>query len=202
MTTVETQKAEKASLRRETIRVRDSIAPEIKSFRDKEIQRHLFQTKEFINAKVAMFFASIRSEPNTADMIMAALAMNKTIVLPRVNSETRELEPYEVKGLSELVLGYMDIPEPHPLRHHKFIANSIDIIVMPGLAFDSTGGRVGYGGGYYDRFIAAINKRPTLAAIAYKEQILRRVPAMSHDISVDMIVSDSGVIYCRGGADA
>ncbi|MBF0569089.1 MAG: 5-formyltetrahydrofolate cyclo-ligase [Nitrospirae bacterium] len=202
MIAVETEQAAKAALRTEAVRVRDSIAPEIKRLKDKEIQDNLFETEEFIKARMVMFFASIRSEPNTLDMIQSSLNINKTIVLPRVNLNTRELEPYAVRNLSELVLGYMDIPEPRPQR--RVCADDIDIIVMPGLAFDKSGGRIGYGGGYYDRFIGGRSdrRRPVLAAIAYGEQIFESVPVMSHDVRVDMIVTDSGVLYCRGGSAA
>jgi 5-formyltetrahydrofolate cyclo-ligase len=203
MITTENETKVKVSLRREAVRIRDSIAAEIKQLRDREIQNNLFQTEEFIKAGTAMFFASIRSEPNTMDMIAAALCMNKTIVLPRVNLKTRALEPYEITDLSVLVPGYMDIPEPEPNRAARVPAADIDIIVMPGLAFDRTGGRIGYGGGYYDRFINAMRRqRPALAAIAYAEQIVEGVPVMRHDVRVDMIVLDSGVIYCVGGSAA
>ncbi|WP_420265355.1 5-formyltetrahydrofolate cyclo-ligase [Candidatus Magnetominusculus dajiuhuensis] len=202
MIAIGTEQAAKMVLRIEAVRVRDSIAPEIKRLKDKEIQDNLFETEEFIKAKMVMFFASIRSEPNTLDMIQSSLNIKKTIVLPRVNLNTRELEPYAVRNLSELVLGYMDIPEPRPQR--RVCADDIDIIVMPGLAFDKTGGRIGYGGGYYDRFIGGRSDRhrPVLAAIAYGEQIFESVPVMSHDVRVDMIVTDSGVLYCRGGSAA
>ncbi|MBF0554479.1 MAG: 5-formyltetrahydrofolate cyclo-ligase [Nitrospirae bacterium] len=202
MIAVENEQAAKASLRMEAIRVRDSIDPEIKRLKDKEIQNNLFKTEEFIKAKSVMFFASIRSEPNTLEMIQSALNIEKTIVLPRVNLKTRELEPYSVTGLHELVLGYMDIPEPLPER--RVCADDIDIIVMPGLAFDKSGGRIGYGGGYYDRLISAIKKQhpPVLAAIAYTQQVVEHVPVMSHDVRVDMIVTDAGVLYCRGESAA
>ncbi|MBF0458028.1 MAG: 5-formyltetrahydrofolate cyclo-ligase [Nitrospirae bacterium] len=201
MITTANETASKASLRMEAIRLRDSISPEIKKIRDKAIQNNLFETAAFIMARLVMFFASIRSEPNTLAMIDAALSMNKTIVLPRVNRKTRALEPYKVADLSELVPGYMDIPEPQPQRSAGVSAGDIDIIVMPGLAFDKTGGRVGYGGGYYDRLLSDIKGQlPVLAAIAYDEQIVERVPVMSYDVKVDMIVTESGVINCKGVA--
>ncbi|KWT83484.1 5-formyltetrahydrofolate cyclo-ligase [Candidatus Magnetominusculus xianensis] len=184
----------KAALRREALRLRDSIDPKTKKTKDSEIHKNLFQTREFTKAKSVMFFASIRSEPNTLDMIAAALTLNKIIVLPRVNLKERSLEPYIITNLFELVPGYMNIPEPHPELAAKCSAEDIDVIVMPGLAFDKSGGRVGYGGGYYDRFISGIKgQRPVLAAVAYDEQVMESVPVMSYDQRIDMIVTESGV---------
>ncbi|MCG6553664.1 MAG: 5-formyltetrahydrofolate cyclo-ligase [Candidatus Magnetominusculus sp. LBB02] len=187
----------KAALRKEAVYVRNAISSDIKKINDAAIYKNLFDTDEFINARSVMFFASIKSEPDTLTMIAAALSINKTVILPRTNLKTRALEPYIIKSLSELIPGYMGIPEPNPAACAP--AGDIDIIVMPGLAFDETGGRVGYGGGYYDRFISGMTiDRPTLAAVAYNIQVIEHVPVMSYDIKVDMIITESGVINCRG----
>ncbi|MBF0515509.1 MAG: 5-formyltetrahydrofolate cyclo-ligase [Nitrospirae bacterium] len=197
------EKSAKASLRAEAIAARDSISPDIKKIKDSAIKKNLFQTGEFINSNSVMFFASVRSEPDTLTMITVALTMNKTVVLPRVDLKTRQLQPYVVADVSELIPGYMNILEPHPQRSKPVSIAAIDMIVMPGLAFDKSGGRLGYGGGYYDRFIGTADntQHPVLAAIAYAQQIVERVPVMNYDVLVDMIVTELGVFDCRGARE-
>ncbi|MBF0466850.1 MAG: 5-formyltetrahydrofolate cyclo-ligase [Nitrospirae bacterium] len=188
----------KTTLRKKILGIRDSLDKEGRRQKDDMIKTRLYSLNELLGAGCIMFFASFKTEPNTFPMIEQALAMKKTVILPRVNREKHILEAYKVNTLNGLKLGYMGILEPDSDLSEPVNGAAIDLIVLPGAAFDRAGGRLGYGGGYYDGFISALGKRPCLVAICYREQVISEVPVESHDVRVDKIVTDYEVIDVNG----
>lgn len=185
----------KASLRKDILSKRDSIPPVVKKLKDQAITERLFNLNEFRTAKTIFFFASFRSEVDTFGMIRRALENGKRVVLPRV--EGQNLGLYEIKSLDELAPGYMGIPEPSALTdERKITINDIDVIIIPGAAFDETGNRVGYGGGFYDRLLSELQKPVSVIAPTYEEQVVNVVPAESHDMKVNIIITDLRYIRC------
>lgn len=189
---------DKKSIRTNILAKRDCITDDAKKIKDEKIRVWFSVQSEYIDAKSVMFFVSFRSEPDTLVMIEAALSEGKKVIVPRVDKALGELVIYEIKNLNELKPGYMKILEPDVNDERLVLPNSLDLIVMPGAAFDSSGGRIGYGGGFYDRFLTKITVKPPLVALAYVEQIVDRVPIESHDIKVDKVISDEGVIISSG----
>lgn len=186
---------DKASLRREMLAKRDSVPPVVKKKKDKAIEDRLLNLSEFKTAKTVFFFASFRSEVDTSHMIRRALAEDRRVVLPRV--EGQNLGLYEIKSLDELVPGYMKIPEPSVLTADRKVAiNDVDAVIIPGAAFDETGHRVGYGGGYYDRLLAVIEREIPIIAPTYEEQVIDVVPAEHYDKKVSIIITDRRAIRC------
>jgi 5-formyltetrahydrofolate cyclo-ligase len=186
---------DKASLRKEILSKRDSIPPAIKKIKDKGIEDRLVNLNEFRTAKTIFFFASFRSEVDTFSMIKRSLEAGKRVALPRV--EGRLLGLYEIKSLAELVPGYMKIPEPSVLTEdRKMTINDVDAVIIPGAAFDQTGNRIGYGGGFYDRLLAELQKSVPIIAPTYEEQVIDAVPADPHDKKVSIIVTDRREIHC------
>lgn len=196
--------SDKASLRKEILAIRDSIPPAVKKIKDLSILERLYSLEEVKTATTIFFFASFRSEVNTYGMIQRALEEKKRVVLPRV--EGQDLGLYEIRSLHELIPGYMGIPEPKPhfdkggqggfYDMRRVSINDVDAIIIPGAAFDETGNRIGYGGGFYDRLLAELQKPVPIIAPAYKEQVLNVVPAEAHDKRVNIIVTDSREIRC------
>lgn len=185
----------KASLRKEILSKRDSIPPAVKKIKDKAIEARLFLLPEFITAKTIFLFASFRSEVDTFGMIRRSLEEGKRVVLPRV--EGQNLGLYEIKSLDELVAGYMNIPEPSVLTDdRKITINDIEAVIIPGAAFDESGNRIRYGGGFYDRLLAQLQKSAPVIAPTYEEQVIESVPAESHDKKVNIIVTDRREIRC------
>ncbi len=186
---------DKGSLRKNILSKRDSIPPAVKQIKDRAIEERLFNLDEFRMAKTIFFFASFRSEVDTFGMIKWALNEGKRVVLPRV--EGQDLGLYEIKSLDELVTGYRKIPEPSVLTEdRKITINDVDAVIIPGAAFDETGNRVGYGGGFYDRLLAELQKSVPVIAPTYEEQVINSVPTESHDRKVIIIVTDSREIRC------
>jgi len=190
---------DKASLRKEILSRRDSIPPAVKKAKDRAIEDRLVQLPEFTSAKTIFFFASFRSEVNTFGMMQRALDEGRRAVLPRV--EGQNLGLYEVRSLDELVPGYMKIPEPSVLTdERKITINDVDLIIVPGAAFDEAGNRIGYGGGFYDRLLSSLLRAVPVVALCYEEQIVPAVPAEPHDIRISVILTDTRVFRTADSA--
>ncbi len=139
-----------------------------------------------------MFFASFRSEVETAPMIRKALASGKRVILPKVAG--KELSLFEIKDFDKDVApGAWGIPEPR----ERFPArlDEVGLIIVPGAAFDERGNRIGYGAGFYDKLLLAF-KKPTVA-VAFEVQIVHSVPIDSHDVPVQKIVTEKRVITAK-----
>jgi 5-formyltetrahydrofolate cyclo-ligase len=188
---------DKKELRKETIERRDRIPSEVRTIKDRTIRDVFLGLKLYSECSRLLLFASFRSEVNTFPIIEKALQTGKRVALPRVNRSEKVLDLYYIDSLEQLERGYMGIQEPVVAPERIAMVEDMEVIVLPGVAFDEQGGRIGYGGGYYDRLIGSIRGRPHLIALAYEEQILPKIPMDPHDIRVDLIVTDRRVIEVR-----
>jgi 5-formyltetrahydrofolate cyclo-ligase len=184
----------KKIIRREILKKRDGMSADIKAEKDSRIKDRFFFLPEFIAAGKIFFYASFRSEVETLSMMRESLKMGKRIVLPKVDKERHRLRLYEIKDINELSEGYMGIPEPLPDDERLVPLDDIDLVVIPGAAFDYSCNRLGYGAGYYDIVLSERKKKMPVVALAYEEQIVGSIPAEMHDVKVDMIVTDKRVI--------
>jgi 5-formyltetrahydrofolate cyclo-ligase len=116
------------------------------------------------------------------------LADKKILVMPRVDKDTQQLQLHCVNHLDELVAGGWDIREPHA-DAELVLPNEIDFILVPGVAFDSAGFRIGYGKGFYDKLLSSINPISTRLSAAFDCQIIDAVPNEAHDQRVDIIIT-------------
>lgn len=182
----------KKELRKQVLAKRDRLTPGQRTSKSREIEERLFSLPEFRSARAVLFFASFRSEVDTGTMIRRALAFGKRVALPKVVGTGLEL--FEISDLDKDVTpGAWGIPEPHEPRPVR--AGEIDLIVVPGAAFDSRGNRLGYGAGFYDKLLAGF--RGTTVALAFEAQIVPQVPADLHDIAVGKIVTEKRVITAQ-----
>jgi len=187
---------DKAELRKELLRRRDNIPPEVRGAKNRMVRERLLSLDEFKNAGIVFFFASFRTEVDTAEMIKSSLSSGKRVLLPKVDKDRHELLLYEIRDFGELAPGYMGIPEP-PFSGKQMSINDADIVIIPGAGFDTSGNRIGYGGGYYDRLLSGLQKQsPVIIAPAYEEQVVDFIPSEPHDIRVQMIVTDRRLIWC------
>lgn len=168
---------------------RDSLLPGQRTAKSREIEERLFALSEFKSARIVLFFASFRSEVDTGSMIRRALTFGRRVVLPKVQGT--ELALYEIADWDKDVSpGAWGIPEPHENRPVRL--DEIDLILVPGAAFDTRGNRLGYGAGFYDKLLSAFTR--TTVALAFEAQIVPRVPAELHDVPVKKIVTEKRVI--------
>ncbi|UCD34563.1 MAG: 5-formyltetrahydrofolate cyclo-ligase [Nitrospiraceae bacterium] len=192
----------KQKLRAHLLKKRDAIPPDRKKLKDASIKKRLFALETFKKAACLLMYVSFRSEVNTRSYLQDVLALGKRLVLPVVDPGRKVLHLYEIKDISELVPGYMGIPEPGVRAGRQVFLNNIDLVVIPGTGFNLRGSRLGYGGGYYDRLLsleakklARVDHIPTVA-LAYEEQIGDHIPDEPHDIKVDIIITDKRIIKC------
>lgn len=183
----------KKDIRRVILEQRDKLESDIKAELDKKIFSELIKSEAYKNASVIFVFVSFKSEVDTHEIIKQALKDSKTICVPRINTKEREMETFKINSLEELKEGYYGILEPGE-DCPAVNGNNIDLVLMPGAVFDRQGGRIGYGGGFYDRFLSRMNKKVDKIALAYDFQILDRVPMDEFDVRVDGIVTNEGYI--------
>ncbi len=154
------------------------------------INDSLIKSKEFNSAKTILFYLAINNEVDTTKAIAHALLQNKRIAVPV--TEDRKLIAKEYV-LEKLVKGPFSVLQPEGT--HEVPNNELDLIIVPGIAFDLHGGRVGYGKGFYDAFLKQVS-RAYKVALAYDFQVLDHFPKEPHDMLVDKIITEKRIIDC------
>ena len=164
--------------------------------RSHRIAQRVMEMDEWREAQAVLGYYSFRSEVRTEELLRAALEEGKRLALPRVNRERRELDLYWVPELGQPCIrpGTWDIPEPVPEVCEPAKLEDIDLVMVPGVAFDVAGGRIGYGGGFYDRLLKDLGEGQVAIALAFEVQIIDRVPVAWFDQRVPIIVTEDRVI--------
>jgi 5,10-methenyltetrahydrofolate synthetase len=188
----------KAALRREMIARRDALpAPELARMAAILTER-LAALPQYATARSVLATMSIGSEWSTRGLIERARADGKTLVLPRVTAPPRHLELHAVADLErDLVPGVWDIPEPDPARCRKVEFAAVDFALVPALAADREGIRLGYGAGYFDRLLAGRGARPFCVTALPSAFVMESLPREPHDVAVDLMVDERGAITPR-----
>ncbi len=143
---------------------------------------------------VVLAYVGFGSELQTDTFIRRVLDDGKVLLLPQVNRDERRLNLHEVKDpAQDLKAGTWGIREPNPDLCPRAEPESIDFALVPGVAFDARGARLGYGGGFYDKLLAGCTEpRLSLIAAAFEFQVVEKVPLEEHDVRVDLIVTERG----------
>jgi 5-formyltetrahydrofolate cyclo-ligase len=166
-------------------------APEARWKKSRAIEEKLFALPEFKKAKAVCFFVSLETEVDTHGMIDRALMEGKKVLVPLTDMAARSLLLYEIKDRAgDLQRGTMRIWEPDPAKTRKAEPKEIDVIVVPGLAFDAAGNRLGRGRGFYDRFLEKLGHNVPKIAIAFSFQKISEVPVGPHDVKIDKVLTD------------
>ena len=188
-------RAAKAALRARVLAARDALAPEARRAASLTIQAAVGRLEAWREAGRILAYASFGTEPDTAALNQAVLARGAALFLPRVDRAARGLTLHRVTDLAtDLRPGTWGILEPDPGRCPVVEPATVDLVVVPGVAFDATGGRLGYGGGYYDRLLADVPASAARIALAFEPQVVDRVPAGPGDHRVDLIVTEQRTV--------
>ena len=147
------------------------------------LAKAFYETAEYKNAKTIYGYLPYNQEVRTTPMLSHALADGKQVAVPKVYGD--EMKFILLSDLSQVAKGYAGIPEP--IADGPVAADPTALVLMPGLAFDPEGHRLGYGGGFYDKFLAAEPDHPTLA-LCYDFQMLPHLDTESYDIPVDRVL--------------
>lgn len=160
------------------------------------IETQLFEFANFIEAEVSLLYLSKNQEVDTGHIIRRCVNGTKEIVLPLFDDTNGGARLYKVQDIdADLRKGAANSLEPNPERCKPVSMNNIDIAIIPGVAFDEKGGRLGIGAGRYDRIIPKLPVTARKVAFAFEDQITQMVPMESHDKFVDIIITEERIIY-------
>ncbi len=182
----------KSELRRTVLARRGALSAQEIRLRSAAAGSRLFALSEFKEAGLAMFFVSFGSELDTLPMIRQALIEGKRVAAPRAEWETRELVPCEIRDLEgDLEAGAHGIREPRP--HCGVVGpEEIDLVLVPAAVWAEDGHRLGYGGGYYDRFLTRVSDARRIG-LGLEVQVVAEVPHGEHDLPVEVLVTEARV---------
>lgn len=159
---------------------------EVREQKSEVIKRKLFRLEAFKKAKTVMFYIAFKGEVKTDKMIKAARRLGKLIAVPVCERRKIALKPCILEDNTGLIKGPYGVPEP-AVRTCVSLAG-LDLVIVPGVAFDHKGSRLGRGKGYYDRFLSKIPKSTKAIGLAFDFQILPVVPSKTHDVGVNKVI--------------
>ena len=191
------RKSLRSSVRKEMLALRKNTPPELQEAESKAIFEKIYAMPEYAAATEVFLYASVNGEVATENFAKKALADGKKLAYPVSEKGCSDMEFYYVNDLSELTPGFMKIPEPMASDDNIAIPSTERpaIIIVPGVAFDKNRNRLGYGAGYYDKYLAIHGNAFTKTiAVSYSFQILEKLPAESHDIKPDVVVTGNRII--------
>lgn len=156
---------------------------------------------EYVSAKTVMYYIDVRSEVRTRHDLPNALKQGKKIVVPWCNDKG-ELELFHLESMDELAIGMYKILEPKAelrgVPAKQVGAKDLDLVMVPGVAFDRTGARMGHGKGYYDKLLQHARLDAPLVALAFECQLFPEIPTAAHDIFMDLIITERAIYRGKG----
>lgn len=180
---------EKKKIREEILKGLHNISKDEKERKVKALKEKLFSLKEFKKAKCVMFYVSKHYEVDTHEMIDESIVMGKKVVVPITLKEEKMLKPSELKDREkELIKSHYGIHQPGEEHIRPVLLEEVNLMVVPGLAFDKNGHRLGHGGGYYDRFLEKAPPTVFTVGLAFGFQVVDELPTHTTDIPVNKIL--------------
>lgn len=187
---------EKDDLRKKILALRRSQSIAQVEIVSSLIQKRILFLPLFKSAKAILFYLASKDEVQTKELIRKALSLSKKVGVPLVDPERKQIIPSWIRDIDqELTIGFRGILEPKKSCIRIFDSQELDLIIVPGVAFDPKGHRLGLGGGFYDRFLARVSGIVFLSP-AFEFQVVDQVPYQDHDITVDYIITEKRVICC------
>lgn len=193
---------EKRALRDATRRAIVALPPTARRLASDRVCQRIMALPAFGSARCVMLFSPLADEVDLSGVLARCRESGRVVCAPRADWEHRTMEPAEVGGIGWEAL----TPERHGIHEPGPEApgvnlGEIDLIIVPGVAFDREGHRLGRGGGFYDRFLARAElRRAFLLGVGFAVQLVARVPRQDHDRPVDAVVTDGEIIVRRAGA--
>lgn len=188
----------KFHLRKSILEKRRELLSNDVKYKSKIISKIFFESEMYINAHSIMTYVSYRNEVITKYIIQRCIEDKKIVSIPITNTKSKVLTPSVLKDYDkELTQGTYGILEPKQEYIRPINPLSIDLILIPGSVFSNSGHRIGYGGGYYDRFLIRTKETALKIGLAYKFQLLDTIPYDKHDIPMDYIITEDGIVLCN-----
>ncbi|MFJ8527893.1 5-formyltetrahydrofolate cyclo-ligase [Bacillus sp. NPDC094106] len=189
-------KEEKVRLRKQILEHMNSLSKEQYKTLSEQIVFSLYEQREWKEAETIGITLSMEHEVNTYIIIEKAWQEGKKVVVPKCNRKTRTMTFRQIVNFDQLETVYMNLREPIPVLTKEVEANEIDLLVVPGVAYTRRGERIGYGGGYYDRYLVRY-KGKTLS-LAFDFQIVNDIPTEPFDQNVQKIITEKETIVQNG----
>lgn len=183
-------------LRKEILKSRDQLSPAEISEKSRKIEQQLLLMDQIKDKNNIFAYVSFRSEVETLNLIDELLQLKKNVTVPYTRVKERELDAIKIANRdSDLEPGYCDIPEPHKQQRlsNTVAPETIEVVLLPGSVFDLRGGRFGYGGGFYDRFVSNVPDAIRIG-LAFDLQIVPEAPLQAHDEILDFVVTETRII--------
>lgn len=181
--------------RKQVLAKRDQLQAAERHEKSRAIEEKLWRLFEMENWKTLFVYVSFRSEVETLGLIQRCLEHGLRVAVPLVDHSNSTMIPLQVNDPDrDLKPGYYSIPEPDPLKASRIDGKEIDAVILPGSVFDTEGGRLGYGGGYYDRFLVNDAPQACRIGLAFELQIVPVVPLEPHDQRLDYLVTEKRII--------
>lgn len=174
----------------------NSLSPEQIEEKYNVIENKLFEFANFLESHQVFLYPPGSKEIPTENIIRKAMEIEKSIILPVFTDVKNTFLLYKISNFDkDLVSNAHDMLEPNPERCKKIALDDVDIAIIPGLAFDDKGGRMGFGNNYYSKLITKLPETCRKVALAYEEQIVDQIQMESRKYTVDIIITDTRVIY-------
>ncbi|MFU2029888.1 5-formyltetrahydrofolate cyclo-ligase [Bacillus wiedmannii] len=187
---------EKVRLRKQIIEHMNSLSEERCTTLSEQIAFSLYAQKEWAEAKTIGITLSMENEVNTYAIIEKAWEEGKKVVVPKCNKGTRTMSFRQISNFDQLEIVYMNLREPILARTEEVNADDIDLQIVPGVAYTERGERIGYGGGYYDRYL--VHYKGKTLSLAYSFQIVEHIPVEPFDKNVEKIITEKGTMVKNG----
>jgi 5-formyltetrahydrofolate cyclo-ligase len=186
--------SDRTELRKRVLALRDALPD--RSWKSGRIVESLLGLDIFLATRTVLAYVHFRSEVETLGLIHACLARRIGVAVPLTLVREKRLVPYLLEDPdTDLRPGYCRIPEPVAERLKQLPASVIDAVIVPGSVFDLAGGRLGYGGGFYDRFLAEEAPQATRIGLAFEVQVVECLPLQPHDQRLHYLVTENRILH-------
>lgn len=180
-------------LRKTLLAQRDALPVEDRQRCSARIVETLLRHPQYLAVRRILLYCSFRSEVQTAQLMRCSILAGKEVCVPLTVPADHRLVPIGITDPQrDLIPGYQGIPEPTPAVKERDQMNpaTIELVVLPGAVFDRTGNRLGYGGGYYDRFLTQEASLALRIGLAFSLQVVERLPKEAHDVPLDFLITE------------
>jgi 5-formyltetrahydrofolate cyclo-ligase len=193
---MEEVREKKQEIRNEITTFFSSLSAEALDANTRIIENRLFEFANFLESKIVMLYVNAENEVGTESIVRRTYDFNKIVVLPAFDPANGTMKLMKVDNPDkDLMVGPRGILEPNPAKCKVVPLDCIDIAIVPGVAMDEKGGRIGSGDGYYDRIIPDLPMTTRKVGLVFEGQLVPQVPMESHDKHVDIIITEKRVIY-------
>jgi 5-formyltetrahydrofolate cyclo-ligase len=188
-------KEDREALRQKILGARDGLSDKVRQAKSISVMQNFWTLLGMQQWSTLFIYVNFRSEVETLELIKKCINRDIRVAVPLVEASAVRMIPLLIKDPEQdLVPGYYNIPEPDPKKSLRLEPGEIDAAVIPGSVFDIHGGRLGYGGGYYDRFLLNDAPQAKRIGLAFELQVVDNLPLEPHDQPLDILITEERIV--------